>query len=371
MDSKKEEAGPEAGRSTASLGFFNLARGLGTLFVLLGHSITVYYPKTEAVYDATFSGWGTVLGGSVMALFFFISGYGFYQRSPRKCVSIQTKLLLKPYCLSALAVLLTKLLLAVVEGRSFLAHGGEYVLTYLLGLNAEGGGQLGIFPVESVGIFWFVLALMNGWILYNSILRLKRKGLQWALVAGCVLLGYGLTLISSVWPFCLHMSLMAVGYLAVGRQMRESDLLERQLPLWVYGLLALPVLISFAWGQVDMLTGTWKLGLLDVLSTFCLGFLLMRLYTRFNRKERRGRLVGLLEAGGFRSMWVLCIHGYEKVIFPWYRLAQWLPDRPLLGSCLCLVARCLVIFVLYWILTWVNRLWNGRKWARKGKITLE
>ena len=71
-----------------------------------------------------------------------ISGYGFYKRKPRKCFVIQRKLLLLPYCIVAAAVIISKFLLAVVRHRSFMENGGEFILTYLLGLNAEGGGTL-------------------------------------------------------------------------------------------------------------------------------------------------------------------------------------------------------------------------------------
>ncbi len=371
LNCTRESADAKSARSIEGLGFFNLARGLGTVFVLWGHSLAVCLTKAEAVSAGLFSGAGRVFGGGIMALFFFISGYSFYQRSPRKCTSIQARLLLKPYCVAAVAILLTKVILAFVQHRSFLDYGGEYVLTFLLELNGVVGGTLAGMPVEAIRKFWFPHSLMHGWIIYNGILCLKRKRVQWALVAGCVVLGYGLTLISSIWPFCLHMSLMAVGFLAVGRQIRESKLLERQIPLWVYGLLALPVMISFAWGEVDMLAGVWKLGLLDVLSTFCLGFLMMRFYTWFNRKKRRGWPFRLFEAVGFNSMWVLCIHGYERVGMPWYLLRMWKPEQPLINSFLCLTGRSVLIFVLYCLLTWANRLWKGRKWNRKEKITLE
>lgn len=361
---------PKGLRSTTSLGYFNLARGLGMLFVVWGHSVRVFLPKVEQT-PSLFSGVGAVFGGGVMAMFFLISGYGFYQRRPKKCVTIQAKLLLKPYCITACGVLLTKLALAVVEHRSFWRHGGEYLLTYLLGLNAEGGGQLAGIPVESIGIFWFVLALMNGWILYNGILRLRHSWVRWSLVGLCVVAGYALTLLSKVWPCCIHMSLVAVGYLAAGREIRQRNWLERPLPLWGYVGLMVPVGISLLAGQVDMITGTWRLGLLDVLGTLCLGFLLMRFFAWFANLGLDGWPLKVLETIGFNSIWIVCLHAYEKVIFPWYRLALWLPDHPVLGTCLCIAGRSLVIFGLYLVIVRIDRWWKGRKWRRRGKIVLE
>ncbi|MGM9524912.1 MAG: acyltransferase family protein, partial [Peptococcaceae bacterium] len=263
-------------RRSDDLGYFNMARGLGMLAVVAGHSISPFLAPADSAPEL-FGRAGSVFGGGLMAMFFLISGFGFYRRSSRKCLLIQTKLLLFPYAIVAAAVLLTKLGLAIVERRSFWAHGGEYILTYLLGLNAEGGGRLWGFSVESVSIFWFVLALFGSWVIYNQIVQCRSRTVQWVLVGGCVVGGYLLTLISRIWPFCIPMALLAVGYLAVGALVRKHQLLERKLPVWTYVLVCVPVLLSAAFGEVNIVACVWRLGLIDVASTFCLGFLLLRL----------------------------------------------------------------------------------------------
>lgn len=357
-------------RKSGDLGYFNMARGFGMLIIVAGHSVSMFrvLPSQTPV---PFGGAGSVFGGGLMAMFFLISGFGFYKRSPKKCLSIQTKLLLRPYCIVAAAVLLTKLGLAIVERRSFWKHGGEFILTYLLGLNAEGGSKFGGVPVESVSIFWFVLALFGGWIIYNGILQLKSSQTQWLLVGGCVLAGYLLTLVSKVWPFCIPMALLTVGYLAAGAQMRKYQLLERKLPVWCYLLLCIPVLFSAAYGEVNIVACVWKLGLADVAGTFCLGFLLLRLYARVMERNPHGPLVLLLEAVGFHSIWVICLHAYEKVIFPWYLLGKVFPDSPGLCAALCFCGRCAVIYLFYRLISYGNRVWGKRHRKQKIKIELE
>ena len=62
-----------------SLGYFNLARGVGIVMVLIGHSMN---PLLSAAGEPhLFSGAGSVLGGGIMAAFFMISGFGFYKRN--------------------------------------------------------------------------------------------------------------------------------------------------------------------------------------------------------------------------------------------------------------------------------------------------
>ena len=98
-------------------------------------------------------------------------------------------------------------------------------------------------------LHWFVLALFIGWIIYNGICRLKNEKLRIALVILCVVAGWALTLISTVWPMCLPIALVAVGYLAAGREIARRDLLNKKLPLWCW--LAVRLLLWFAGGSWD------------------------------------------------------------------------------------------------------------------------
>lgn len=351
-----------------SLGYFNMARGLGMLLIVLGHSVNLYLASSEPGGSGLFLGSGSVLGGGIMAAFFMISGFGFYKRSPKKCFSIQRRLLLRPYFWVAAAVLTTKLLLAVVKQRSFLENGGELVLTYLLGLNAEGGGELFGIPVESVSIFWFVLALFGGWILYNGISRFHSQRLKYFCVAGCVVLSYIMTLLWKIWPYCLPMAFLAAGYLWAGEAIKNHGLLEGKLPWTWWVLIAVVAGITAAFGGVNIVACVWKLGLLDVAGSFCWGFLLLRLYALFMRKEHKGKFFGALEEIGFQSIWIVCLHAYEKVIFPWYRIPGILPDHPWIGVGLCFIGRCVIMYVLYKMILCIIKKTKKKK---SGKIVLE
>ena len=364
MEQQTRNPGPEAG---TAIGYFNLARGLGMLFIVLGHSVSLFLDFAEPAGAGLFSGAGSVLGGGMMEAFFMISGFGFFTRSFRKCRAIQCRLLLRPYAVTAAAILATRLLLAVIKGRSFFGHSGALVPTYLLGLNAEGGGELLGIPVESVSILWFVLALFGGWMFYNGICRLPWKRLRPWLAAGCVALGWALTLVSRVWPFCLPMALMAAGYLAAGEAVRKRGLLERELTPGQWLALAAVVGISAAFGGVNMVTCTWKLGLADVAGSFAAGFLLLRLYAWFMHRERGGRLLAAVEELGFSSVWIVCLHAYEKVIFPWYRLAEWFAGNPAAGTAVCFACRCGVMYLLYRCILLTRKRWRRRTMGEKIK----
>ena len=56
--------------NSESLGYYNLARGLGMMLIVLGHSMNPVLPKVRSSYP--FQGAGTVLGGGIIAAFFML-----------------------------------------------------------------------------------------------------------------------------------------------------------------------------------------------------------------------------------------------------------------------------------------------------------
>ena len=352
-----------------NLGYFNLARGIGMILILTGHSF-VPFIQASTVSDTTtmFAGAGSVIGGGIMAMFFMISGFGFYSRSPKRCFATQNKLLLIPYFQVSFLMILARLALTVVKGRPLLPTAWDLLLTYPIGLNAEHSSALFGEPVKSVTILWFILALYGGWILYNGICRLRNRYVRRTLVLTAITASWLLTLISKAWPMCLPMALLACGYLAVGHAVKERNLLENKIPLWNWIVLAGIILVSCAFGFVDIGAGIWGLGIWDVLSTFCIGFILLRGYSYFMHLSLQRPLIHTLERIGNRSIWILFLHAMEKSILPWYRLNSLLPNAPMVCALLCLVIRSVMIFVAYRIL---NRMHRQMRTNRKPKVRID
>lgn len=342
------------------IGYFNLMRGVAMALILLGHSVnqtftTPYLAQTMHLSTRPFSGASTVFGGGLMGMLFLVSGYGFFKRSPKKCWKIQKRMLLYPYFVTAIFVLAVKAILAVLERRPFMEHGGEYILTYLLGLNWERGGRLFGIPVQSVNIFWFVLALFIGWNLFNLICQKKDETLRFGLVLLTVLAGTVLNRISPVWPYCFSIGCMATGFIYIGNWMRESKWLTQKLFIWEWGILLTISGVCLTFGTVSAVDGIWKLGIIDWLGSACLGMLFFRAYAAVMDVIPQNGFVIFLEKVGQRTMWVLCIHAFEKIIVPWYRIGMigtyLFPEQSaviqLCEGLAIFVLRVCLIFVLY------------------------
>lgn len=351
-----------------SLGYFNLARGLGILFVLAGHSMALFYRgSADAASISVFAGAGRVLGGGVMAMFFMISGFYFFRRSPWKCVKMQARLLLKPYGITAVVILAGSLLQNLMQGKPIGQKVAQLILTYLFGFNAVSGETFLGQPIGTVSIFWFVLALFVGWVLFNLICGLPGKTARIAWVCGFVLLSWVMSQLSHVWPWAIHTGFLAVGYIAVGHAIRKYDLLNQKLPIPAWIFLGTVSLICLAFGYVDIAPGIWRLGLLDVVGSFCMGFLLMRTYSRLMDWGSGVRCWGLVDLIGLNSIWFLCIHAVEKALIPWKELIQLLPDQPVLRFTVCFALRLAIVLVCFWLITYIRRFLN---WGRRQKITL-
>lgn len=352
-----------------TLGYFNLARGLGILMIVMGHSVSPAFLGNAGLDQASlFAGAGYVFGGGVLAMFFMISGFGFYVRSPKKCLSIQTKVLLKPYASVALMIIAGKCAIALMKGRSLLTTLYQSILPFLLGMNAENFDALLGEPLKSVTVMWFVMALFVGWITYNGICRLKNRTVKTALVALCVTLGWTLTAISKAWPFCLPMGMATVGYLSAGYQIKKSNMLKRKLPKYALPVMLLVIALSCCLGNVDIGAGVWKTGPLDVAATFCIGFLLLRCYAALMELDLKHPLISVLEWVGSHSIWILSLHAIEKSLLPWYRLSQLLTAHPALYTILCFFSRAALIWLMHYLYCRIKRL-LPRKNTKK--ITIE
>ena len=352
-----------------SLGFFNMARGLGTLIVIFGHSMALYMVPPETQIQLTlFTGAGRVLGASVMAMFFLISGFYFHPRPVGKCIKTQARLLLKRYYLTAGAIILCRGVLQILRGKSAGSLVGMLTRTYLFGFNAYPATKIFGYDVGTVSLFWYILALFVGWVIYDVICVLTSGKTRWLLAGICVVCGWLLTEISQVWPMSLPTGLIAVGYIAVGAEIRNYRLLEQPMPVLHAIVVTVVALASLAFGYVDIAVCSWKMGLLDVAGTFCVGYLLLRLYTAVFSRRNPAVLARVIENVGLHSIWIFCIHGFEKALIPWEIIGKWFPGHPILCTMLCMSGRIFVIMVLFWL---VYRARKRIRRRRRSNIVLE
>ena len=320
-------------RTASSIGMFDMLKGAGMLIIVFAHTAELYPMQAVSGLSLT-AFFPFIYREALMAAFFIASGYGFRKRSIGKCIHQQLKSLLKPYLYTALFACVLHIIIHYTTFQYLPGTIGESVKVtggFLLGLphTAEYFGQ----EFFSCGPMWYLLALMVGWILLDVILNIfPEQYVPWA-VAGCALLGWGVSL---VWepPFCLIQGAVIVPYLYIGFLAKKKHLLDEPLPPKVFaGLLGATALIAvgaLATRTTDCISlAEWSLGPLSIFLDGAAGLLFIRLFMRLSHFH--GLIVRFLEAVGRRSLYIFCIHTVEIIAIPWYLMVTRFSDRPVLG----------------------------------------
>ena len=286
-------------RTASSIGMFDMLKGAGMLTIVFAHTAELYPMQAVSGLSLT-AFFPFIYREALMAAFFIASGYGFRKRSIHKCIHQQLKSLLKPYAYTALFTCVLHFIihyktfqyLPGTIGESIKVTGG-----FLLGLphTAKYFGQ----EFFSCGPMWYLLALMVGWVLLDVILNIfPERYVPWA-VAGCVLLGWGASLVWEL-PFCLIQGAVVVPYLYIGFLAKKKHLLAK-----------------------------WSLGPLSIFLDGAAGLLFIRLFMRLSRGH--GPIVHFLEAVGRRSLNIFCVHTVEIIAIPWYLMVAKFSAQPVLG----------------------------------------
>lgn len=208
--------------------FFDIAKGIAILAVILGHSAieaNVFIPHHTAqlVVAVCFS--------FHMPLFFILSGYFMHPKRSFRWAK-EARQLLCTYAVTGVAVLVGVTCMATInhEGRAYmLRRWGEAVL--------YGSGDISdrtLWPVElRIGAIWFLLALFWAHLLLHAFAKLPYTPV-W--VVSSFAIGY----ISAryVWlPWSLQSGMCAVAFVYVGYLAKRYDLMGhvKRFP-WLWGV---------------------------------------------------------------------------------------------------------------------------------------
>lgn len=324
------------------VGMFDFAKGIGMILVVLAHTITQY--KIDSLpflitifYKLFFNG--------IIPMFFISSGYGFRKQRIGKCFVQQARLILCPYCYVTLgiAIIFPCIHYAFFKWpRGALVEMMREVLAFILGVSSsESGIKIGPYELYNCGPVWFLLTLMNSWIILNIIFQMKNEYLRVVFVLFLVIIG--LVLCSfGIWFFCFQASLIATGYLYVGYILKKKSLLQKKLPFWIYILLVIGWYLQVNFGEVRMNDNYWKLGFLDMIMSVCSGLLLLKFALLCNRFK------GMFSQGiriiGRYSLWIMCVHTVESLCIPWYLFPDNFKSNPLVGFFIQFLLHGVIIF---------------------------
>ena len=320
-------------RTVSSIGMFDMLKGAGMLSIILAHTVELYPIQTSGGLSLT-AFLPYIYRESLMAAFFIASGYGFRQRSIRKCIDQQLKTLLKPYLWT---MGFTCVLHFIIHYRCFRYLPG----TVGESIKVTGGFLLGLphtasyagHEFFSCGPMWYLLTLLVAWIFLDVILNVFPEQYVPGAVVCCAVLGWGCSLVWEL-PFCLIQGAVITPYLYLGYLAKRQHWLDQPLSRRMSCILWAAVLLipaaALATGRTDCVSmAEWTLGPISILLDGLAGLLFIRLFLRWS--QRRNPLVRFFEAIGRRSLYIFCVHTVELIAIPWYLFAAKYADRPVLG----------------------------------------
>ena len=297
------------------IGMFDVMKGILMLLIVLVHQVSFSDTVMGSQTAAVLQNW-MKYSVTTMALFFIVSGYGMRREEDLKAyVKRQARQLLLPYLILMFVCAGLRGLLFLALGQFRIQEVSTIVLGFLYGANRS-FELFGEIWVSAVGAFWFLLALFFSGLFRQLLWRIRNPKVQtvvlWALVVGAVSFPPAERF---QFPWCLVQSCTALGYLEVGRLLKERKLLFRKLhPAFV--ILAAALWVGMHWcSTAQMGANLWPFWMLDYFTAAAFSVVLLWLYLRTGLAA--ARFTGLLSYIGRYSLYFLWLHGTEMLVFPW------------------------------------------------------
>lgn len=347
-----------------TIGMFDCLKGLAMLGVIFFHSYMDVWAAGQ--YEFTTIGYKLIstMPAPAIGILFLISGYGFSPIRKKKSFVTQVKLLLKPCVIVLFCAILVRIPLNLAMGQPPFAGAWLRILGFLLGsLSYTSIFQI---PVYSILVFWYLIALFLAWLLLSLIFHLFSKtGARTAAVGVCVLAGAILSLLKIKVPFCIIPTLLAIGFLYLGYMIKKNKWLFVKLPWWLYLVMAAFSLVILKCGEMNIGTGVMKLWLLDYAGMLCTCYLGLRLYLFLYCPD--WKIYTPFAYLGRNSLLILCLHGFEHLVFEWKTyeiLTKYAPD---LTACALGLVRTAIILCCFFVVLFLQRCIKKGKLARADK----
>lgn len=270
---------------------YDIMKGIGILLVILCHIEGWNHPFLTQVILSFH-----------MPLFFIVAGLFSKPYVDKLTTELSVKRyftrLYPPMAITQLMIVLWAVLMALAKHE-----GWNPVVRESLSLFwADVFGPVTPWGRLSLGVIWFLLALLVAKSLLIPLSRLK----QWAIPVSLVV-AYAALLLHKVFPFsiwCLSLGLMALPFVTIGWWVKNHPI-----PLWLKIAIIACWIVAICFSRLEMYTFTYKCYLLDVLGacggTYCV-FLLSQVIKKYLKITAK-----TLSALGVWSLAIMCVHCFE------------------------------------------------------------
>lgn len=270
---------------------FDIMKGIGILLVITAH----------------FFGWNHhVLGESIssfhMPMFFLVAGYFTHIPSNKyefhaNCRKYFNRLI-PPYLFAQFCLVLWAVVMVVIKNDDV----NIAIREFLSLLWADVDGPVTPWGKLSIGVVWFLLALLVSKILLMMISRIK----GWAIPVSFSLAILAL-FFHKIFPysiFCVSIALCALPFLTIGWWCRSHSF-----PNWLKFFLVICWIFALIFTKLDMYSFTWTCYPVNVLGA-CGGSYCLYLISKFI-KDKIKILANIFAVLGTWSLAIMCFHYIE------------------------------------------------------------
>ncbi len=316
------------------IGYFDIAKGIGILCVILGHSSI----RMAIMLVFTFH----------MPLFFMISGFFMKKQDLGSLCRDKFRRLIVPYMATCVSIIFLAALSAVLTGRT--SDIGKEVLSWsYAALYGSGNTYTQPFYIKAIGAIWFLPAMFWASILYGVLIDKK-----WCLLGVILLALIGYWTVRYVYlPWSIQSAMLALVFVCAGRGLRiKKQILERPKIWWPVAAFVLWAVCLYLDRGRFYLVGNYSEDLLVDISGGAAGSYLVLVSAQMF--EKLPKIDASLKWFGRYSLIILCFHVVELTFVPWKEIwAMAGIERGLISGCLtflgkvvwCSLGVCLVLRV--------------------------
>lgn len=348
------------------IGMFDLAKGLLITFIILGHTLNLFFKYWESE-DVSIPVYGLLailkffFYGSI-PVFFFIFGYSFREKKVKACIAEQCKYVLVKYLFIAIVVIIGLVLKDLLKNKDAITTAKSYIVSFVFGICPGEAEFKGIF-IHSIGPAWFLLAMALGSIILNFLFKLE----EWLRI---ILLMTMVAFATSMeWhyfiPYCIVQTMVCMAYMYCGFWIKKSKWLLRKIKVTEVIVLVAIALFTVPRGNIEVSQNVWQLGMLDFVGSISVGLLLIKLFMFLD--EFKAGFMKIFRKIGANSFDIFMFHSIEYIVVPWDKISSRITGSSVLGYIIVLVARVFVIVISCWIikqirkLLWKKKIWNVQK----------
>lgn len=288
-------------QSLKRLQYLDLAKAVGMLCVLIGHSFI-----SEKI--------NTVIYAFHMPLFFFISGYLCKpQKVALKKINQKCGHILVPYVITTFFTIILSLIfesgIVLVKDHKtvFLPNMMKWLEAGVLGLGYRADYRGGVLP--SIGPVWFLLALFWATLLLEAYKRLHCSPIITSIIVGvCSIVSFRYFFLPwSIQEGMVASVFMTLGYIYRPKENRIKN--QKALRIGIYGFAILYIICCLHLDKhIDMVKCEYPFGVIDILGTTMCVITVLLISDMLSSKYYH---YGALDIVGKHTMLILCIHTIE------------------------------------------------------------